>query len=62
MMTRMDSQLETMEATVDVVKERMNKMHTMALKANHKKSEAVVQQQVVLKEVAAVQNTAAMGD
>jgi hypothetical protein len=37
MTTRMDSQLKTMEATVDVVKERMSKMNTMALKANHKK-------------------------
>jgi hypothetical protein len=41
-MARKGSQLEKMEVTMDLFEERLNKMDTTDLKANQKKSEAIV--------------------
>jgi hypothetical protein len=54
-MARMNSQLEKMEAAVDVFEERLNKMATTDLEANREKSEAVAEQQDAHKEEAAVE-------
>jgi hypothetical protein len=45
MMDRIDSQLEKMEATVDVFEEGLNKGDTKDLEANREKSEATAEQQ-----------------
>jgi hypothetical protein len=53
-MARMDSQLEKMEDTMDVFKEKLNKMDTTDLEANREKSGPVAEQQDALKEEAPV--------
>jgi hypothetical protein len=62
MMARMGSQLEKMEAAVDVFEEGLNKMDTTDLEANREKSEAVAEQQDAHKEEAMVKPIGALVD
>jgi valyl-tRNA synthetase len=54
MIVRIHSQLEAMEAALDISEERLNKMDTTDLEANREKLEALAEQQDVPKAEAAV--------
>jgi hypothetical protein len=60
MMARTDSQLEKMETTVDVFKERLNKMDIKDLMANRGKLEVVAEQQDIPQEKGAVKTIRAL--
>jgi hypothetical protein len=62
MTARMDSQLEKMEAMVDVFEERLKKMDTTDFEANRGKLETVVEQQDVPKEEAVLKTFGALED
>jgi hypothetical protein len=61
-MVRKDSQLEKIEAAVEVFEERLNKTDTVDFEANREKSEAVAEQQDAPKEEAAVETIGALVD
>jgi predicted glycosyltransferase len=61
-MTRTDSQLETMEAARDISEEMLNKMDSTDLEANREKSEVLAEQQDVPKAEDAVKNIGAPQD
>jgi hypothetical protein len=62
MMARMDSQLEKIEAVVDVFEERLNGMDTADVEANRETSGAIVEQQDGPNEEAMVETIAALED